>query len=525
MHNPVSHFFLSRLLLAVCLLLPVAAVGQTLTDSTLFFNQAETHVAAGRYLEAVGLYQTVADTSQDPDEKARAMLMVGFTYTQYLDQHEKALIYFDYILATWPRSRAAEEALYRKGMVFYETERYAQAYQLFVSYQDRYPDSRRRHSAGVWAESALNLAATQELRMKRESLSLVRKDTTIRVLVAEKENTVQVTSDRPLVIADGVSGRPFFQASQVSIRASGDRLVINNQMLDTGACRLTPRGEMLSVNQTRYRGYIVVFAEEGAVSAVNGVDVEPYLYGVVPREAPCTWPEQALMAQAVASRTYALYVKQKSEDRSYDVKATISSQVYGGYDAEMPGTNRAVDATRGQVMTYNGNLIVAYFHANSGGHTEGSENVWGAELPYLVARPDRYSAGAPGSTWEYFLPYGEAQRLLGRYGIHVSGVKGFLFNGRTPSGRIQDVSVVSDSGTWNMSGNNFRLAVGSTKLKSMCFDAARQDQGVLFQGSGFGHGVGMSQWGARKMALEGQDYKAILNHYYKGIAIASLAQQ
>ncbi|MFZ5562416.1 MAG: SpoIID/LytB domain-containing protein [Thermodesulfobacteriota bacterium] len=505
--------------------LPRTAAGQTVTDSAVFFQQAETHVASGRYLEALGLYQTVADIAADPAEKARAMLMVGFIYTQYLDQHEKAQIYFDYILSTWPQTPAAEDAMYRKGMVLYQAERYDQAFDVFTAYQNRYPESRRGHSARVWAESALNLAATRELRMKRESLALARKDTAIRVLIAEKENAVEVASNQPFIIAETASGRSLFQAKRAVIGVSGGRLVINNRRLETGSCRLTPRqGETLAVNQTRYRGHVVAFCDVDGVSVVNHVDIEPYLYGVVPREVPASWPMQALMAQAVASRTYALYIKQKSEDQPYDVKATVASQMYGGYDAEMPGTSQAVDATRGQVMTYNGNLIVAYFHANSGGYTEGPENVWGAALPYLAARPDRYSDGAPGGTWEYYLPYEEAQRQLGRYGIHVSGVRGLLFNGKSTSGRVRDVSVVSDAGTWNMSGNSFRLAIGSTKLKSMCFDASRQGQGVLFQGAGYGHGVGMSQWGARKMALEGQDYKTILHHYYRGIAIASLQQ-
>ena len=167
---------------------------------------------------------------------------------------------------------------------------------------------------------------------------------------------------------------------------------------------------------------------------------------------------------------------------------------------------------------------MAYFHANSGGYTECPENVWGAALPYLAARPDRYSSDVPGSQWEFFLPYDEARSQLARYGVHVGGVRGFVFNGKSRSGRIQDVSVMSDAGVWNMPGNMFRLAIGSTRLKSMCFEAAGNDQGVLFRGIGYGHGVGMSQWGARTMALEGHDYKTILKHYYRNITIASLEQ-
>ncbi|ABW65845.1 SpoIID/LytB domain [Desulfosudis oleivorans Hxd3] len=499
-----------------------AANGGLPAESDFLFAQAETQVAAGRYLEAIGLYQTVADTTPDAGEKARALLLVGYAHAQYLDQHDKALLYFDYILTNWPGSAAAEEALYRKGMVLYETERYAKAYQAFTAYQERYPHTGRRYTAGVWAESAANLAATQALRMNRESLAAVRKDTTVRVLVAESADTVHLASGTRLTLTDTASGKTSMLRSQATtIGAKQGRLTINGKSTATTRCRITSP-QPIAVNGTRYRGAVVVSADGGTVSAINHVDIEPYLYGVVPREMPASWPEQALMAQAVASRTYALYVKQKSADRSFDVRATTASQVYGGYDAEMPAANRAVDATQGQVLTYNGNLIVAYFHANSGGYTECPENVWGAALPYLADRPDRYSREVPGSQWEFFLPYDEAQAQLARYGVHVGGVRGFVFNGKSRSGRIQDVSVVSDAGVWHMPGNMFRLAIGSTRLKSMCFEAARSDQGVLFRGAGYGHGVGMSQWGARTMALEGHDYKTILKHYYRNITIASL---
>ena len=118
--------------------------------------------------------------------------------------------------------------------------------------------------------------------------------------------------------------------------------------------------------------------------------IEKYLYGVVPREMPDSWAEQALMAQAVAARTYALYVKEKSVHPDYDLEATTASQVYGGIRAESQRSTRAVNATRGQVMTHDGKLIVAYFHSDSGGHTEDPSNVWNTDtIPYLCGVPER----------------------------------------------------------------------------------------------------------------------------------------
>ena len=252
------------------------------------------------------------------------------------------------------------------------------------------------------------------------------------------------------------------------------------------------------------------------------MDIEEYLYGVVPCEVPHTWPKQALMAQAVAARTYALYIKQKSLANIFDVRATTASQVYGGFDAEALSTRFAVDQTRGQVLTYNGRLIVAYFHANSGGYTERPENVWGARVPYLKDQPDAYSKDSPGSTWEYFLPYSEAIERLRDFGINAGKIKTVQVGKKTRSGRVQEVTVVSDKGTQRITSNNFRLAIGAKYLKSTCFDTVLNKTGILFKGNGYGHGVGMSQWGARQMALQGFDYKRILQHYYCGTTVAKI---
>lgn len=493
-------------------------------DINLLFRKAGLFIAEGRYLEAMGLYQAVVDTASDVDDKAHAMLMVGSTYSQYLDQHEKALQYFDYILKKWPACAYADEALYRKALVLYQTGRYESAYRVFSSFIKKYPDSVRRHSAQVWAKSAMNLLLSAPERSGRDSLLYVDRDSTIRVLLVDRWGSVRLASCRPVgaLLYAGIDKAGSSGRGSLLIGASGGTLVINGRPVKSTCALFTGLAGTVSVNGHRYRGTVEVIAEGNLVSAVNHVGIESYLYGVVPREVPASWPQQALMAQAVASRTYALYVKHRSGDRRYDVRATTASQVYGGYDAETTDTNLAVDMTRGQVMTYNGKLVVAYFHANSGGYTESPENVWGVSLPYLKARLDSYSLGAPGSRWEYFLSYDEAARLLDEYGIHVSCVKSIRFTGKTKSGRIRKVSIVSDSGIWNMSANNFRLAIGASRLKSMFFRAVPEKNGVLLRGAGYGHGVGMSQWGAREMALEGYNYREILAYYYRGVKLASL---
>lgn len=496
------------------------------TDSDFFFQKAQTFLASGRYLEAMGLYQTVADTAGTVEAKARAMVMIGATYTLYLNQQDMALKYFNYVLDTYPDTPAAGDALFRKATVLYETRQYGKAYEAFSDYIVNYPEGQQKQSAEVWAESAMNLAiatGTVDSRWKAENLKA---DTTMRVLIVADQPTINLSSLYTLTITDPASGTTMASGpGTAKLTHRNGQILVNRTPTGKHRLDISSSGTYLRIDGTRYRGDTVVIVTEKGLSAINHIHVEDYLYGVVPREVPYTWPKHALMAQAVAARTYALYIREKRREEPYDVEATTASQVYGGYDAENPKTSIAVDTTRGQVMTYNGNLIVAYFHSNSGGYTECPENVWGAAVPYLKSVPDKYSNGSPGSTWEYFLPFSEAGERLKHFGIDVAGIKKLRFNSKSKSGRVRDVTVFSENGACDIKGNNFRLAIGGTKLKSMCFNYDILENGIFFKGNGYGHGVGMSQWGARKMALDGHDYKSILKKYYSGIQIALLTDQ
>jgi stage II sporulation protein D len=224
----------------------------------------------------------------------------------------------------------------------------------------------------------------------------------------------------------------------------------------------------------------------------------------------------------VAARSYALYIKQKSTDKPYDLMATTASQVYGGFDAEDAASTLAVDATRGEVMTYDGRLTIAYFHANSGGFTESAKNVWVADLPYLRGVRDRYSDNIPDSDWGIFLSYLTIQSRLNQYGLNVGPISGIRPIDISVSGRPLKVVVESARGHTTLKSNDFRLKVGARTLRSTLFHLRDTRGGVRFFGKGFGHGVGMSQWGAYRMAEAGHDYRDILQHYYKGIQITSL---
>ena len=257
---------------------------------------------------------------------------------------------------------------------------------------------------------------------------------------------------------------------------------------------------------------------------INHIPIEQYLYGTIPREMPQSWPDDALKAQAIASRTYALYLTGNNRCRPFDVEATTAAQVYGGYDAETVRTTAAVDATRKQVLTQDGRLIIAYFHSNSAGHTEDAKDVWQVEIPYLKGLPDKFSKNIPNGRWEYFLSYDEAAERLNLAGLNVGSIYAIQGRSFSPTGRVLRIAIASDHGTIELPANHFRCILDATQIKSTYFSIIPEATGVLLKGEGHGHGVGMSQWGANQMAKAGYSHLEILKHYYPGVELAVIGK-
>lgn len=265
-----------------------------------------------------------------------------------------------------------------------------------------------------------------------------------------------------------------------------------------------------------YRGRARVVPGSKGLIAVNHVDLEQYLYSVLGAEMNANWPLEALKAQAVAARSYALYKRRASGNSTYDVGDTQTWQVYKGLETEAESTQMAVNATAGQVVTYNNQIIEAVFHSASGGHTENVEDVWSNPLPYLRGVPD-YDQGTPGYQWAKAFSRNQLSQLLG-----VSNVRSLVAERTTPHGRIVTMKVVGANGTKRMSGKQLRQVLG---LKSTLFSVNSTSTGFQLEGRGFGHGLGLSQWGAYNLAQQGVNYQQILSHYYQNTAISRVQVQ
>jgi stage II sporulation protein D len=303
------------------------------------------------------------------------------------------------------------------------------------------------------------------------------------------------------------------------------------------------------------------------LQVVNFIGLESYLPSVVGSEMPAQWPLAALRAQAIAARTYAM--AQRRPGQLFDLQATVASQVYKGVGAETTSTRQAVAQTNGQVLLYRGRLIDAVFHSCSGGNTENSGEIWNRQLPYLTSVPD-FDQVSPVRNWTK--PF-EPQELRRAF-VEIDGVTAIEPLVTSTSGRIRQARVTGPGGQLVVSGAELRRRLGlrstlvrfqplaPAKPQAMAIAVApasdavepataepapapRPSPGFRFRlpppppplppaaglsgsvqpaaaptlmaiGHGFGHGVGMSQWGAYGMALRGKSHAEILRHYYQG---------
>ncbi len=277
----------------------------------------------------------------------------------------------------------------------------------------------------------------------------------------------------------------------------------------------------LYVNNRRFRGSLDVIRKSSeSLLAVNTVDLEDYICGVLYHEVSPRWPMESLKAQAVAARTYALYRASKNKKRPYDLTNDIYSQVYGGRTSEKYRTNLAVEATAGMVLAYDGELFPSYFHADSGGHTEDVSELWDEDWPPLQGVRDPFSRQSPHYNWKRNFRSKDIQDKLNEAGYDIWLIESIEVTERNPSGRIRRLKITDRKGkSVEISGKDFRHLVGPNIVRSNKYDVLMQGYYFDLIGQGWGHGVGMSQWGANFMARDRKSFREILRFYYPGTRI------
>ncbi|MEI8218139.1 MAG: SpoIID/LytB domain-containing protein [Elusimicrobiota bacterium] len=281
--------------------------------------------------------------------------------------------------------------------------------------------------------------------------------------------------------------------------------------------------DLIRINGKRFHDTINIMAQNGHLTAVNELRLEDYLCGILPVEADPNWAPESLKVQAVASRTYVLRNMRRHEKDGFDVCDTMHCQVYGGVDCEDVRSNNAVAGTRNEVLMYQGQLAQTLFHASCGGCTENPNNVWSWDAeapPYLRGRRDKYCRNSPHQDWKNLVKEDIMRKNLTKAGYVVGTIQSIKIEGTDSSGRAKKLKIKHKNGVLEMKAASFRLAVDPWIIRSTMFKKiVKKDAGFLFSGYGWGHGVGMCQWGAKVMAERGKDYKEILKYYYPGTTI------
>lgn len=275
----------------------------------------------------------------------------------------------------------------------------------------------------------------------------------------------------------------------------------------------TTKGDVL-ISGLKYSGHLEVWKGDSGLFVINEVPLEEYVKGVVAGEVGSTWPSELLKAQAVVARTYALHQMQNGSSQfRYHLTSSVLHQMYKG-GAVPDAVVQAVEDTRMEVLTYEGKPIAAYYHSTSDGMTEDSFEVFGKSYPYLRPVQTRCEL-SPYCVWERRVPYAEVEKSLG-----LAGIEDIRITSRTVSQRAKQLSVLTKNGGREILAKDFRKQLGWERIPStMITTITREGNYFVFEGKGYGHGVGMCQWSALQMAKAGLTYREILSTFYPGASL------
>jgi stage II sporulation protein D len=271
------------------------------------------------------------------------------------------------------------------------------------------------------------------------------------------------------------------------------------------------RGDLL-VMGSHYTGNIDVWKGDNGLYLINELPIEDYVKDVVAAEVGSNWEMEALKAQAVISRTYAVYQKEMNGNSIYHIASSVLNQVYKGNNPDVR-VAYAVAETSGEILTFNDRPIEAFYHSTSCGRTENPEDVFGKSYPYLKSVESNCEI-SPYSNWQRRIQLAEIENAL-----NLSGIKEISIKSYTSTNRVKQLEIINESGITTINATDLRKALGWSTLPSTDFKIARDGDSIMFEGKGYGHGVGLSQWSALQMAREGKNYKEILSFFYPGTTI------
>ncbi len=357
----------------------------------------------------------------------------------------------------------------------------------------------------------------------------------LRVLLSDDVPRLDVRADSSLWVTDA-KGRTQTLRALVQVVAAEAGFLLNGVRMQTeqltlrggeqGLVLTFPRlarkanGAAMSSGDSGMEiavsGVVHLVRKGKGFSVLNRVDLEEYVKGVVPAEVSSTWHPEMLKAQAVAARTYALYQQMLSATREYDVVATVQDQVYRGKQGIDAGILRAVEETRGLVITYHDAPIYAAFSSTSAGLTEDAMNVWSKDYPYLKGVECPFDLMSPYYQWKSSFKIDTLEQGLRQQGFSTGTITTMTPLSFSRGGRVATLRILHSGGELVLRGEELRKAVGYTIIPSTQFAIESIGRDVVLSGFGAGHAVGMCQWGAKELAELGYPFSTILRYYYPG---------
>ena len=353
----------------------------------------------------------------------------------------------------------------------------------------------------------------------------------IRVAIAQDQSEVDLAIHGRYRIMALQTSEPLGEGSRLpraAVRARPEGIVVGEQLFPLFGVRIEPaRDAAIKLNGQRVRGTVEILRQQDlSLLVINHVGLEDYLRGVLSKEAPHDWPIEALRALAIAARTYALFQRLSKASVDYDVSGDVLSQLYGGKTAERTRTNRAVKDTQGLILLYHDQVFPTFYHSTCGGLTEHASVMGPFDLePLNGSIPCSFCVGSPFYRWQRRLTKADVAWAVTQQGRgSIWPVEDLEVIERTQTGRVAKVRIRGASRTLILTGYEFRQLFGFERIRSTAFAIIPDGEAFILQGHGWGHGVGLCQWGAAELAQRGLSAREILAFYYPGAGLARLGE-
>lgn len=453
-------------------------------------EDARKYILENEVVKAREKYLSITANNHFHKEKqANALFLYSMILWKKDADIHKSKAALENILKSFPETEAAGDAMFSLAAIEAETQNFKKSFDYLENFVSKFPGHIR-------VKKAMELLEVSKNSFKTDKIP-------VRVLLG---NLKQCSfSSETFFYIDLVP----LNSKKISASLSPENTIKING-IDTLKNNTIISSEDIPINfkSKRYKGKLILNQKNGKIEIINILELGSYLKSVVPSEMPGSWHDEALKAQAVASRTYALFMIKQNQKNSYHLESGILSQVYKGIENICEKSSQAVELTDSEFILLNEKPVLAAFHSNSGGFTEDPVYFWKKNFSYLKQKTDNFS---PANEWKAFFSYDQLSNLLFSSPTKINKV---YISQTTPSGRVSEITLKTNKGKVSFNGEKFREKTGYYTVKSTLFQITSLSNGIELRGKGFGHGIGMSQWGAKKMAEKGYTYKEIVRYYY-----------